>query len=204
MATSLTATTLTPTTRARTARSTTRSTARPVRLAVASPSRSTNVDRCASSSRSRAIAMPARALPPLAEIADTETVLLTYGSIGFFLISFGVLAYRSFGSMVFGPTATASHVLVKDSARAEALKREIEDEVAAGAPLREKFAKTAEVHSTCPSAKKGGELGTFKPGQMVKEFDAVVFGGDVGRVLGPVDTRFGSHLILVTDREEST
>ena len=66
--------------------------------------------------------MPARALPPLAEIADTETVLLTYGSIGFFLISFGVLAYRSFGSMVFGPTATASHVLVKDRARAEALK----------------------------------------------------------------------------------
>ena len=106
--------------------------------------------------------------------------------------------------MVFGPTATASHVLVKDSARAEALKREIEDEVAAGAPLREKFAKTAEVHSTCPSAKKGGELGTFKPGQMVKEFDAVVFGGDVGRVLGPVDTQFGSHLILVTDREESS
>ena len=92
----------------------------------------------------------------------------------------------------------------KDRARAEALKREIEDEVAAGAPLREKFAKTAEVHSTCPSAKKGGELGTFKPGQMVKEFDAVVFGGDVGRVLGPVDTQFGSHLILVTDREESS
>ena len=106
--------------------------------------------------------------------------------------------------MVFGPTATASHIFVRDRARAEALKREIEDEVAAGAPLREKFAKTAEVHSTCPSAKKGGELGTFKPGQMVKEFDAVVFGGDVGRVLGPVDTQFGSHLILVTDREESS
>ena len=144
--------------------------------------------------------MPARALPPLAEIADTETVLLTYGSIGFFLISFGVLAYRSFGSMVFGPTATASHILVKDRARAEALKREIED--AAGAPLREKFAKTAELHSTCPSAKKGGELGTFKPGQMVKEFDSAVFEGEIGRVLGPVDTQFGSHLILVSAREE--
>ena len=92
--------------------------------------------------------------------------------------------------------------MVKDRARAEALKREIEDEVAAGAPLREKFAKTAEVHSTCPSAKKGGELGTFKPGQMVKEFDSAVFEGEIGRVLGPIGTQFGSHLILVSAREE--
>jgi len=147
--------------------------------------------------------MPARALAPLAEIADAETALLTYGSIGFFLATLGFFAYRAFGSMVFGPTATASHILVKDRARAEALKREIEDEVAAGAPLRAKFAKTAELNSTCPSAKKGGELGTFKPGQMVKEFDAVVFSGELNAVLGPVDTQFGSHLILVTDREAS-
>lgn len=188
-----TRTVATPTTRARTA-TTTRATVRPHRARVARPSRSRDVVdsiRCASS------------LAPLAEIADAETALLTYGSIGFFLATLGFFAYRAFGSMMFGPTATASHILVKDRARAEALKREIEDEVAAGAPLRAKFAKTAELNSTCPSAKKGGELGTFKPGQMVKEFDAVVFAGELNAVLGPVDTQFGSHLILVTDRETS-
>jgi peptidyl-prolyl cis-trans isomerase C len=129
--------------------------------------------------------------------------MLTYGSIGVFVATIAFFVYRAFGSMMFGPTATASHVLVKDRARAEALKAEIEADVAGGAPLRAKFARVAEQHSTCPSAKKGGELGTFKPGQMVKEFDNVVFTGEIGAVLGPVDTQFGSHLILITDREEA-
>ena len=45
-------------------------------------------------------------------------------------------------------------------------------------------------------------IGTFKPGMMVKEFDEVVFSKDVGVVHGPIETQFGSHLILITRRYE--
>jgi peptidyl-prolyl cis-trans isomerase C len=54
--------------------------------------------------------------------------------------------------------------------------------------------------SECPSANRGGALGTFKPGMMVKEFDKVVFEMEVGKVHGPVETQFGSHLIFITRR----
>jgi peptidyl-prolyl cis-trans isomerase C len=56
--------------------------------------------------------------------------------------------------------------------------------------------------SECPSATRGGNLGTFKPGMMVKEIDQVVFEKEVGVVHGPVNTQFGSHLILITRRYE--
>ena len=63
------------------------------------------------------------------------------------------------------------------------------------------FAALATEHSTCPSGKRGGSLGSFGPGQMVKEFDAVVFGPlEIGTVSEVVKTQFGSHLILVTER----
>ena len=44
---------------------------------------------------------------------------------------------------------------------------------------------------------KGGDLGEFKRGQMVKEFDDVVFGGQPGILYGPVKTHFGYHLITI-------
>ena len=47
---------------------------------------------------------------------------------------------------------------------------------------------------------RGGALGTFSPGQMVKEFDTVVFNEAVGEVHGPVKTQFGFHLIEITER----
>ena len=46
------------------------------------------------------------------------------------------------------------------------------------------------------------KLGTFKPGMMVKEFDTVCFEKEIGVVHGPVETQFGSHLILITRRYE--
>lgn len=49
---------------------------------------------------------------------------------------------------------------------------------------------------------EGGSLGTFKPGQMVKEFDEAVFRGPIGVIQGPVKTKFGYHLILVTARSD--
>ncbi|GFO64405.1 peptidylprolyl isomerase [Geomonas paludis] len=88
--------------------------------------------------------------------------------------------------------ATASHILVATEAECVALKNQIE----AGAD----FSEVARAHSQCPSGNQGGRLGEFGPGQMVREFDEVVFSGEVGKVLGPVKTQFGYHLILITSR----
>jgi peptidyl-prolyl cis-trans isomerase C len=88
--------------------------------------------------------------------------------------------------------ARARHILVKDQATCEDLKKQIEE----GAD----FAAVAKEHSTCPSGNQGGDLGEFGPGQMVKEFDAVVFSAEVGKVQGPVKTQFGYHLVEVTSR----
>ena len=61
-----------------------------------------------------------------------------------------------------------------------------------------KFAEYAGLHSTCPSGKKGGDLGSFGPGMMVKPFNDAVFEGKVGDLL-KVQTQFGFHLILITE-----
>jgi peptidyl-prolyl cis-trans isomerase C len=90
--------------------------------------------------------------------------------------------------------ASARHILVADKEFCESLKSRIE----AG----EDFAEAAKAHSLCPSKRDGGALGTFTPGQMVREFDEVVFSGEVGKVLGPVKTQFGYHLIEITSRTE--
>lgn len=57
------------------------------------------------------------------------------------------------------------------------------------------FQQLAKKHSLCPSGKKGGDLGEFSPGTMVKAFDNVVFKKDILTVHGPVKTQFGFHLI---------
>ena len=63
-----------------------------------------------------------------------------------------------------------------------------------------KFAELAKDNSACPSSAKGGDLGEFSHGQMVKEFDEVAFKLPVGKVSDPVKTQFGYHLILVTKK----
>lgn len=88
--------------------------------------------------------------------------------------------------------ATARHILVDSEAKCLQLKSEIE----AGAD----FAAVAQKNSACPSRAQGGDLGSFRPGQMVKEFDEVVFSGELNKVLGPVKTQFGYHLIEITSR----
>merc|ERR1712072_979726 len=91
-------------------------------------------------------------------------------------------------------SATASHILVPDEAKAKELMTQIEG----GAD----FAELAAKHSTCPSGKSGGSLGSFGPGQMVPEFDAVIWSGELKNTLGPVKTRFGSHLIWISERSD--
>ena len=66
--------------------------------------------------------------------------------------------------------------------------------------LAAKFAELAKEHSACPSSEKGGDLGEFGRGQMVKEFEEVAFKMPVGKVSDPVKTRFGQHLIMVTKK----
>ena len=59
----------------------------------------------------------------------------------------------------------------------------------------EPFNKMAKKHSICSSAKRGGDLGEFKKGQMVKSFDDVVFKKPILKVHGPIKTKFGYHII---------
>ncbi len=92
------------------------------------------------------------------------------------------------------PVARARHILVATEAEALDLKQQIAD----GAD----FAETARQHSQCPSRMQGGDLGEFMPGQMVAEFNDVCFNDEVGVVHGPVQTRFGYHIIEVTDRRD--
>jgi peptidyl-prolyl cis-trans isomerase C len=88
--------------------------------------------------------------------------------------------------------ATARHILVATEAECLKLKAEIEG----GAD----FAEVAKKHSSCPSGRDGGDLGSFGPGQMVREFDQVVFSGELNKVHGPVKTQFGYHLLEITSR----
>lgn len=88
--------------------------------------------------------------------------------------------------------AHALHILVSSEKQAN----EILDKLKKGAD----FAGMARRFSTCPSKKHGGDLGEFHKGDMVKPFDQAVFSGELFKILGPVKTQFGYHLIKVVDR----
>jgi len=91
--------------------------------------------------------------------------------------------------------ASARHILVDSANECENLKEKING----GAD----FADVAKEHSKCPSGSSaGGDLGEFSPGQMVKEFDDVVFSAEINVVHGPIQTQFGYHLIEITNRTE--
>jgi len=66
----------------------------------------------------------------------------------------------------------------------------------------EDFAKlAAEYSKDKANAENGGDLGFFTRGRMVKEFEDAAFSAKVGELVGPVTTRFGYHIIKVTDRK---
>ena len=99
----------------------------------------------------------------------------------------------------------ARHILfraAKDDAqaRAEALKkaRDVRRQILNGAD----FAEMARLNSADGTRNKGGDLGWFGPGRMVKPFEEAAFQARVGRLVGPVETDFGYHLIEVTDRAD--
>ncbi|MCA9294182.1 MAG: peptidylprolyl isomerase [Phycisphaerales bacterium] len=91
-------------------------------------------------------------------------------------------------------TAQARHILVGSEQEAKDLKQQIESGSAT-------FEDLAKAHSKCPSGREGGSLGTFRQGQMVPEFDKVVFGDlPIGKVSEPVKTQFGFHILEVQSR----
>jgi peptidyl-prolyl cis-trans isomerase C len=84
----------------------------------------------------------------------------------------------------------ASHILVEK--HSQALK--VIEELGTGMDFKE----LARKHSTCPSRKRGGDLGFFGRGRMVKEFERAAFALKLGEVSGPVKTQFGYHIIKKT------
>ena len=84
----------------------------------------------------------------------------------------------------------ASHILVGNEKDA--------NNILARLQKGEDFAALAKRFSKCPSKSKGGDLGFFRRGDMVKEFDEAAFAAPVGTPVGPVKTEFGYHIILVT------
>jgi peptidyl-prolyl cis-trans isomerase C len=102
----------------------------------------------------------------------------------------------------------ASHILVKVDPKADASqKAEAQkkiDLVQAKLQKGEDFGALAKEYSEGPSGPKGGELGYFTRGQMVKPFEDAAFAMKPGEVSGKVETRFGYHLIKVTDKTPET
>ena len=95
----------------------------------------------------------------------------------------------------------ASHILLPlEKAAKKAKADSLLNEIRGGAD----FALLAGEHSSCPSKTRGGDLGYFGRGQMVKEFEETAFGMDVGDVSDVVETQFGYHIIKVTGHKDAS
>ena len=84
----------------------------------------------------------------------------------------------------------ASHILVRDKDTADKLYERVRK--------GESFQSLASQYSTCPSKSKGGDLGWFKEGQMVPQFENAVRRMGIGSISKPVRTQFGYHIIKKT------
>lgn len=80
-----------------------------------------------------------------------------------------------------------AHILVKNEQEAKNVVERLNK--------GEKFANLAQQVSLCPSGKRGGDLGAFTRGKMVKEFETAAFALKKGELSPIVKTKFGYHLI---------
>lgn len=92
-------------------------------------------------------------------------------------------------------TVAAKHILVDTEEQALDIRSKIESGELG-------FEDAAAEFSQCPSREKGGSLGYFRHGMMVKEFDEAAFSQPVGQMSQPVKTQFGWHLIITEDKTE--
>ncbi|HAX46421.1 MAG TPA: peptidylprolyl isomerase [Nitrospina sp.] len=88
----------------------------------------------------------------------------------------------------------ARHILVGKKELAEEVKKKIDD--------GEEFSNLAEEYSECPSKKRGGDLGWFGKGAMVRPFEVAAFSAEEGEIVGPVKTEFGWHIIYVYEVQD--
>ncbi len=95
-----------------------------------------------------------------------------------------------------GETVQAKHILVDEEDKCN----EILELITKG---EKSFEDAAKELSTCPSGQKGGDLGSFGRGQMVKEFEDAAFSAEIGHIVGPVKTQFGYHLIKVEQKNDA-
>ncbi len=97
----------------------------------------------------------------------------------------------------------ARHILVKTEKSAQEIVDTLK--VLQGEALKTKFIELAKTKSTGPSGPKGGDLGTFKKGQMVPEFSKAAWALEDGTVtIAPVKTQFGFHVIYVETKTPAT
>ena len=94
-----------------------------------------------------------------------------------------------------GETVRAKHILTDTEEKCAEILEAIKKN-------EKSFEDAAKEFSTCPSGAKGGDLGAFGRGQMVKEFEDAAFSAEIGAVVGPVKTQFGYHLIKVEERND--
>lgn len=99
----------------------------------------------------------------------------------------------------------ASHILFKVSKSATPAEKKAQlakakDVLKLAKKKNADFAKLASEHSEGPTKSRGGDLGKFSRGRMVKAFEEAAFGAKEGAVVGPVETQFGYHIIKVFEK----
>ena len=96
----------------------------------------------------------------------------------------------------------ARHILISTLTPIQEIYNKFIEEYGVNVPASE-FGKIAQEVSECPSKKKGGELGYFTRGQMVKEFEDAAFSTPPGQITNIIKTEHGYHIILVEERKAS-
>lgn len=99
----------------------------------------------------------------------------------------------------------ARHILIEPSEiRSEAEAKALADDIRARIANGESFADLAREYSDDPgSALSGGDLGWTMPGQMVPAFEEKMNASEIGEISDPFKSRFGWHILEVTDRREA-
>lgn len=120
-------------------------------------------------------------------------IKILFTTLMFFNILIPFTSEKGWAKMEEVTKVKASHILVSSESEAKALKSEIDE----GAS----FEELAKKYSKCPSGKNGGDLGYFRRGQMVKEFENAAFDTEINKVSDPIKTQFGYHLIKVYDKK---